>query len=139
MSSIRMKADSSEVVSFLKETSAKVEKGFRTMAEQSLDITENAQILAYGQNSRPPKPAGSKYIRTFKLWASSKRRIRNVSSAGFTAEWYTNLVYAPFVLGTVSQQAPFHRGRWKSIEAVIAIVNNAIGTMIDKTVSKVFK
>lgn len=139
MSSVKTEADSSEVTSFLKGIPAKVEKGFRILAEQSLDVTENAQILAYGQNSSPPKPAGSTYTRTFKLRASSKRKIRNVSSTGFTAEWFTNLSYAPFVLGTVSQQVPLHRGRWKSVENVIAIVDNAIGTTTDKTMNKVFK
>lgn len=138
MSSIRIKTDSSEVDSFLKMTPGKIGKGLKTMAKQSLDVTENAQILAYGQNSGPPKPAGSTHTRTFKLKASSKRKLR-VSNSGYTTKWFTDLSYAPSVLGKVSQQAPFNRGRWESIEHVTATVDKKLEANTDKIMSKVFR
>jgi hypothetical protein len=139
MADIELDVKSEQVSKFLDVTPGKVKGVFGQVATLLLDVAEQAQILLYKQNSGPAKPPDSKYVRTFDLQASSERKIRNLSPFGFQAEWFTDLSYAPFVLGKVSQQAPIHRGRWKSLETVISILNRKVGPITKKILNKVFK
>lgn len=75
---------------------------------ESVDIV-HTRLSKYTQEV-PPKPEGSKYIRTFELMGSIGK--------GWTAlrdkivGWATSdLDYAPLVMGEASQ-VPLHRGRW---------------------------
>jgi len=92
-------------------------------ADKMLDEIELTQIHAYTSGGMPAKPGGSTYKRTFKLRASSKRRVKKVTFRTIQAAWFTDLDYAPYVLGSKSEQAEVHQGRWKSTEEVADSVN----------------
>lgn len=100
--------------------------GLKRAVERGLVEIELAQIKGYLSNSNPAKPAGSTYVRTFKLRNSSRTK---VSGSKFPrGVWDTDgsAPYDSLVLGTRSQQARIHRGRWRSQEDVIKIVDEKL-------------
>ena len=120
-----------------------------------LDEVELTQIQGYTLNSMPdpPSKAGAKkrgkggrfvkadrvfstYRRTFDLRRSSRRQINSVTNFGVEAKWHTELDYAPFVLGTKSQQAKIHEGRWKSTEEVSAAVEKKTDAIYEESFRK---
>lgn len=138
MADIKVVIKSEQVTKFFNVTPNKMKGAFGQIATLLLDETEQAQILMYRQDSGPAKPPNSKYIRTFNLQASSERKIKDLSPFGFQAEWFTDLSYAQFVIGKISQQAPIHRGRWHSLERVIVIVDKKVRRITEKVLNKVF-
>jgi len=82
-----------------------VEVGMKAMAE--------FQVESYGGNSRPPKPEGSTYIRTFELKDSSTRDIEKLTLREVIGLWRTGAAYASFVVGEQADQAGVHQGRWR--------------------------
>lgn len=87
-------------------------------------MTENAAWYLVGNSSRglqhyPPKPANSKYVRTYKL-----REGWGFSGYGATTKVVNPVEYAPYVQGD-DTQAYMHVGRWRTVSQVIA--NNLKG------------
>lgn len=80
-----------------------------------IDFVEDTQIKKYTTSGNPALPPASEYTRTFELRDSSDRRLD-----GLNGEWFTDLDYARWVLGSEVEQAAIHRGRWKSKEQVEA-------------------
>jgi hypothetical protein len=99
-----------------------------------LGLIEATQIQRYTQDQYPTKPSGSDYERTFTLRDSSKKR-RSTRLAG---EWYTELSYAPFVLGSMSEQATIHKDRWLPTETVSQQVMDKAPAVIAAQVEKRF-
>ena len=99
--------------------------------DELLEFIDQAQAKAYTQDSNPAKPSNSRYIRTFNLQNSTEK----VHVSRFEGEWVSDIEYAHYVLGSKSEQAPIHVGRWKSKEMVIQetisnaprIINELIG------------
>lgn len=79
-----------------------------------LTFIDNSQAKAYTQDANPEKPPGSRYVRTFDLQNTTEK----VHVLKFEGEWVSDIDYSLDVLGTSSEQAPIHRGRWKSKEIV---------------------
>jgi len=84
--------------------------------------------------TKPPKPSGSTYIRTFTLKDSIQFSITPFGTSG-EGRIYTALDYAPYVIGHESQVA-LHMGRWwteKSVaEEMKPIVINYFSEALDK-------
>jgi hypothetical protein len=95
-----------------------------------LTFIDNVQAKAYTQDANPSKPGGSRYQRTFNLQNSTEK----VHVLKFQGEWISDIDYARYVLGSRSEQAEIHRGRWKAreiveqetMEAASRIINDAI-------------
>lgn len=79
--------------------------------EEASELVKN-RLAGYTQ-TRPPKPPGSTYRRTFRLQRSIEKE---VVTERFLARVGTDLYYAPYVIGKT--QAAIHRGRWYTIETV---------------------
>lgn len=101
-----------------------------------LDEIELTQIQAYTLSSMPSQPSGATYRRTFDLRRSSRREINSITNFGIDANWHTELDYAPFVLGSKSQQAKIHKGRWKSTEEVSALVEKKSDQIYEESFRK---
>jgi len=102
-------------------------------------IAANEQILTYTASTKPTRPAGSTYTRTFRLKSSSRRKMAVVTGTGVKGEWWSADDVAPYnryVIGKTSQQATIHAGRWKSIEQVIEVIIPKIAKHAAKLVRK---
>lgn len=101
-----------------------------------LDEIELTQIQAYTLTSMPAQPPGSTYRRTFTLRESSRRRIGTITANRIDASWFTKLDYAAEVLGEVEDQKEIHRGRWKSLQEVVKLVDAKIPDIYDENFRK---
>ena len=91
------------------------------------------RLSGYTQ-SKPPKPSGSTYIRTFTLKDSIQFTVKPFGQSG-EGRVYTALDYAPYVIGHESQ-VTLHMGRWwteKSVaDEMIPIVISYFSEAMDK-------
>ena len=95
----------------------RLERQLNAGVDDVLKFIENEQILAYGADSNPARPPGSRYVRTFDLQSASETERTGTKLPDISGVWRVNLSKARYgekVLGTRQQQAPIHRGRWKS-------------------------
>ena len=103
-----------------------------------LGLVEETQIHKYTQEQYPSKPSGSTYVRTFTLRSSSRKH----RTGPMSGEWYADTEqapYAPDVIGTLSEQADIHRGRWLATEQVEAVVIDKAPAVIAARLEKRFK
>jgi hypothetical protein len=101
-----------------------------------LDVIEDTTLIRqYTQTSRPTKPTGSNYIRTFRMQRNSEKQItrERLPVAGF---WRAKVEYASMVIGLSAQQAPIHIGRWPMLEAAINRTNRLASPIFNEEVSK---
>ena len=112
------------------------ERGSKRIVTEGVKLVEDEQIKTYTSSSRPAQPAGTTYRRTFKLQRSSRTKVKKGKGRGFEGIWDTDgsAEYDKFVLGTRAQQASIHRGRWKSEEEVIKLVEPKINKSANKII-----
>jgi hypothetical protein len=81
----------------------------------------------------PPPPAGSRYVRTFKLRQSWEdgTSARGSKAVGIVA---TDISYGPYVRG--DKQAAIHRGRWRLLEDIAESKLSEIEQDIEEEVAK---
>jgi hypothetical protein len=115
-----------EFETITEEIEKRFKKTHQGVTKDLLDEIELTQIQSYLSGSMPAPPPGSTYKRTFTLRGSSRRKVKRVTSRVIDAEWFTNLDYAPFVIGELADQAKVHQGRWKSLEEVVKKVEGKI-------------
>jgi len=105
-------------------------------------LTERAEqatlITQYTQAAQPTKPAGSTYIRTFKMQRSSERRITH-RPLPVEGSWEAKTKYASSVIGLAQDQAPIHRGRWPPLELAINNINANAQKDFDEEVERLTK
>lgn len=99
-----------------------------------LTFVDNAQAKRYTQDSDPAKPPLSRYERTFDLQNSTEK----VHAVKFQGEWIADIEYAEYVLGPQGEQAPIHRGRWKSREVVEEETSIAAPSIIIENIERRF-
>lgn len=107
----------------------------RTVARLLERVEDATLITQYTQTSRPSKPAGSTYVRTFRLQRSSQKRIIR-DKLPVEGAWEAKTQYASFVIGLAQDQAPIHRGRWPSFELAINNVNTNAQKDFDEEIER---
>jgi hypothetical protein len=128
---IKIGVNNQQAAIAINEAQSRIDKRLSEVLNDILDAAEQVQIKKYTQDANPAKPAGSPYIRTFKLRESSYR----IRTGKFSAELATDpdiAPYARFVVGPQALQAPIHRGRWKSTEEVIREVRKIAPKIINE-------
>lgn len=108
-----------EVEHFAEQSESKLKATFEDILNDLLKAIENIQATSYTINSNPTQPPATTYQRTMNLASASKILINSPDSG----EWYIDesvASYGPYVIGKVVDQAPIHRGRWKSLEDIKA-------------------
>ena len=113
----------------------RIEAGLNAAVDELLGEIEQAQILAYTASGLPSQPAGTDYVRTFKLQSSSKTRRTSTKLPVISGEWIADegiARYAGYVIGSRSNQAKVHRGRWKSKEQVTAEVTAKAPAIVER-------
>ena len=108
----------------------------RKLANEALTESTKAvhkRLSEYTQ-TKPPKPSGSTYIRTFILKDSVQFNIKPFGTSG-EGRVYTGLDYAPYVIGH-ENQATIHMGRWwteKSVaDEMMPVVVSYFSDALDK-------
>lgn len=99
-----------------------------------LEAIEQAQILSYTASSNPGK---LDYERTFTLRDASRKRTTRTTLPHISGEWYADegvADYAEYVIGAEEDQAEIHQGRWKSLEDVVAEVEQEAGSIIKEAI-----
>lgn len=99
----------------------RLQEALNTGMDKILDLIELVQIHKYLSNSFPPRPSGSRYVRTFQLRRASRKRRVGRHLPDISGEWYVDDSAAPYageVIGPASEQAAIHRGRWMSLEQI---------------------
>ena len=137
---IRLNVDVAAVTNGPDVMSSEMVKAAQTTVNYGLNEIEQAQILRYTSISRPSRPPGSTYIRTFKLRRSSRKRKAAKMAFSVEGTWWADpstASYAPFVIGHATQQATIHAGRWRSLEEVTKRVARKIGNKLAEEVSKI--
>lgn len=133
---LKLEIHSEAVIASLERYPEETRAGLREGIEEILTVIEDAQIKAYTKGDKPGLPAGSTYDRTFDLRDSSQRKIVTFTGSEFEAMWYTDLSYAPFVIGQLEDQAAIHRGRWKPLEEVKQEAEQKAGPILEKHLPK---
>ena len=101
-----------------------------------LDIVEDATLITqYTQTSKPSKPTGSTYVRTFRLQRSSQKRITR-DKLPVEGTWEAKTKYASYVIGLAGQQAAIHSGRWPALELALNNANVKASPIFDEEMSK---
>lgn len=101
----------------LKAEEKKHEDRLNEAVDEILAFIENCQIKAYTSSGNPPLPTGSRYQRTFNLRAASHVERTGTKLPNISGEWSVDegkARYGRYVLGSRSEQAKIHRGRWKT-------------------------
>ena len=117
------------------EIEKKIEPGLNEIVDELLVMIAQTQILAYTATAQPARPAGSKYVRTFTLRSASRTEHAGRRLPDISGEWSaaTSVArYAEYVLGSRADQAPIHRGRWKSEEEVVDAILPKIPGLVRK-------
>lgn len=91
--------------------SAVISKALKGTLEKSLQVIKES-VLPY-----PPPPPTSKYIRTGTLGRSLGSKGVMGGGKMYSAEFGTELNYAPYVIGMA--QAWMHKGRWWRLEVEV--------------------
>lgn len=112
--------DTSELEVLMRRLPKAFEVASRDVVEETMEAGAKRQVETYTANSRPKQPEGTPYKRTFDLQRTSKQRLISSSKTQVKGEWSVgggmDVDYAPFVVGTESQQAGIHKGRWHSAD-----------------------
>ncbi len=120
----------------LEKIPGQIERATVRMVARLLDVVEDATLIRqYTQTAKPAKPAGSGYIRTFKLQRSSDKQITR-NKLPVEGSWEAKTQYASMVIGLAAQQAPVHAGRWPVLELAIGNVNRLASPIFDEEMSK---
>lgn len=113
----------------------RIEAGLNKSVDELLNLAADTQILAYSATSNPAPPPASTYTRTFTLQSASETRRTSTKLPKISGVWSANediAKAARYVIGKRAQQAKIHRGRWKSIEEVTAIVQKAAPEILER-------
>lgn len=112
------------------------ERASLRMVARLLDVVEDTTLIRqYTQTSKPAKPTGSDYIRTFRLQRSSLKQIVR-STLPILGSWEAKTEYASMVIGLAAQQAPIHMGRWPVLELAIGNANKSASPIFDEEMAK---
>lgn len=136
---LEFEIDQRSIDKMSKQSKRVIEKAAAIAVERMVKRVEDATLITqYTQNARPAKPAGSTYIRTFRLQSSSETRLVR-DTFPIEARWEAKTEYASFVIGMAEDQAEIHKGRWPSLELAITNVNMTAQDEFDKAMEKVNK
>lgn len=106
------------------------------MTARLLDVVEGATLITqYTQTSKPSKPTGSTYIRTFRLQRSSQKRITR-DKLPVEGIWEAKTQYASYVIGLAGEQAAIHVGRWPVLELALNNANVKAPQIFDEEMNK---
>jgi len=120
----------------LEKIPGQIERATVRMVKRLLDVVEDTTLIRqYTQTAKPSKPAGSDYIRTFRLQRSSEKKITH-DKLPVEGSWEAKTEYASMVIGLAAQQAPIHAGRWPALELAISNVNRLNSPIFDEEMSK---
>jgi len=136
---VQINVNQLDIKNAAREEELRIERNLNDAVDRILDTIEDAQIGSYGANSNPSKPPGSTYIRTFDLQrASKKQRTRRVlpEISGIWSVDESKVRYGDYVLGTRTQQAAIHRGRWKSKTDVEKEAKNKAPQIVEEELRK---
>ena len=126
-----MQVDLREADIAIDDTGDDIEQRLSGLVDDLLDATESIQVLRYTATAFPALPANSSYRRSFRLRdASRKRRTGRLSGEWFIDE--SEADYGRFVVGSQSEQAAIHRGRWLSTEQVEAEIQEQGPALIEQ-------
>lgn len=126
--------DLTEVDELLRQYPREIEAALNDIIDELIGKVEQTQILKYTADAFPAQPPGSDYERTFTLQRASKKRKTRTALPRIEAEWFVDEVtadYGDVVLGETEDQAPIHRGRWKSLEEVAREVERQAPDVIE--------
>ncbi|MCK5062283.1 hypothetical protein KAR28_07095, partial [Candidatus Parcubacteria bacterium] len=101
-----------------------------------LDVVEDSTLITqYTQTSKPSKPTGSTYIRTFRLQRSSRKQITR-NKLPIEGTWEAKTRYASYVIGLAGEQAAIHVGRWPVLELALNNANVKAPQIFNEEMSK---
>ena len=109
-----------------------VQQVLREPMRQAVDL--HYQDTQYNQN-RPPKPAGSQYIRTFDMRDNWNRQVRDVPDGVIGEVTNRNHPYVHLVMGEQTQ-VRLHRGRWPTDEDIVNRLSDQTAQLFDDAVRR---
>lgn len=108
----------------------RIEEALRPWGERTLKTAK--EETDYTQ-SKPPRRAGQRYIRTFRLRGGWVDRI-SITGNGITAERRNDRTsYGPFVMGRNKQTSIF-AGRWPTDESIERKIAPAVISDLERTI-----
>lgn len=132
---VRIVVDQSDVKN-LEKMPGQIETAAVRMTVRLLDVVEETTLIRqYTQTSKPAKPTGSDYIRTFRLQRSSQKQIIR-DKLPISGIWEAKTEYASMVIGQAAQQAAIHMGRWPVLELALGNVNRSASPIFDEEMNK---
>ena len=138
--SVEFEIDKSQFAKFKKQTVGVTELATAITIRKALDHVERATLIKnYTQNSKPAKPEGSTYIRTFRMQQSSRKEMTSTKFPAIEGRWEAKIKYASYVIGPISAQAEIHKNRWPALEAAITFADQNISIDFNKAMKKVQK
>lgn len=108
----------------------------RMVARLLNNVEEATLIRQYTQTSKPAKPSGSTYIRTFRMQRSSKKTMLRASGPVIEGQWEAKTKYASYVIGPAAEQAAIHSGRWPVLELAVNNANQQAAPIFDEEMRK---
>jgi hypothetical protein len=133
---LEFEIDSNSAKKLQKQSERGIELATTRTVERLTERAEQATLVTqYTQTANPHKPAGSTYIRTFRLQRSSERRIIR-DTFPIEGSWEAKTQYASSVIGLAQDQAAIHRGRWPSLELAINNVEINAQKDFDKEIAR---
>lgn len=136
---IRFEIDEKSLADFQRATEKQIEQAAAmTVFALAQLVGDKSLLTQYTQNSKPAKPTGSTYIRTFNLQRSSQTRLVR-DTMPVEASWEAKTEYASYVIGKTDQQAAIHSGRWPNLEYTIKEVEKEAPKIFDESMRKVTK
>lgn len=112
-----------------------LEAGLNETVDELLRLVELAQIHKYTSSNFPALPGGSRYRRTFDLRDASQTERTGDKLPDISGVWSVDegkARYGKFVLGTRQEQAPIHRGRWKSRDEVEQEIQEKVSEIVEE-------
>jgi hypothetical protein len=138
--SLELSINPKSLAKFEADTKGVTERALAITIEGALDRIEKATLIKdYTQNSKPSKPEGSTYRRTFRLQDSSRKEMTSKKLPKISGRWEARIKYASQVIGPIAEQSEIHKGRWPALELAINNVNTTIADDFDKAMKKVQK
>jgi hypothetical protein len=110
-----------EIQEITRKEERRIERALNAAVDDLLKMVGQAQILSYTSTGNPSQPPGTRYVRKFTLKGSNETERTSRNLPEISGVWRANegkAKHAKYVLGPQTEQAPIHRGRWKSLEQV---------------------
>ena len=124
-----------QVMTAIKKETRRVTAKLNAARDEILEFAGQVQVRSYTASANPAPPPESTYTRTFDLQGAFRTKVTSTELPTIGGVWYIDeaiVGYAPYVVGRKAQQAKIHRGRWKSVEEVTAIVKGRAPVIIKK-------